>query len=92
MLCQVGPCHYPLDGKILCAKRNNKMIEVPNGFNHLINKYLNCLFMISDISVYIYINIYIYFKSICILNVVKLLVLILIFIDMKVFQFIMPEL
>jgi len=88
MLCQFGPCHYPLDGKILCAKRNNKMIDDPNGFNHLINKYLNCLFMISDISVYIYL----FFKSICILNIVKLVVPIIIFIDMKVFQFIMPKL
>ena len=72
MLCQFGPCHYPLDGKILCAAQNNKMIEVPNGFNHLMNKYLNCLIMISNISVYIYIYIYTYiFKSICMLNVVK---------------------
>ena len=91
MLCQLGPCHYPLDGKILCATQNNKMIEVPNGFNHLMNKYLNCLIMISNISVYIYIYTYI-FKSICMLNVVKLVVPILIFIDMKAFQFIMPKL
>ena len=44
--------------------------------------------MISDTSVY---NFFLK-KSICKLNVVKLIVSILIFIDMTVFQFTMPKL
>ena len=43
------------------------------GFNHLINKYLNYLFMIYETSVYNF------FKPICKLNVVKFVVPILIF-------------